>query len=138
MIFTLLALVIATVLYGEATTAQSGCSGTLTSLSPCLDYLTGGSSSPSSNCCSQFSTVVQSSPECLCLVVNSNESSFSGFKFNRTLALNLPTACKVQTPSPNQCNGKKNLIIITVLLCTLQKYMFADPKIVDLYYGSRK
>ncbi|CAH8250989.1 unnamed protein product [Arabidopsis lyrata] len=104
MILAMLALVIATVLYGGATTVQAGCNDALTSLSPCLNYLNGGSTSPSSNCCSQFSTVVQSSPECLCYVVNSNESSFSGFKFNRTLALNLPTACNVQTPSPSQCN----------------------------------
>ncbi|KAG7558362.1 Bifunctional inhibitor/plant lipid transfer protein/seed storage helical domain [Arabidopsis thaliana x Arabidopsis arenosa] len=109
MILAMLALVIATVLYGGATTVQAGCSDTLTSLSPCLNYLNGGSTSPSSNCCSQFSTVVQSSPECLCYVVNSNESSFSGFKFNRTLALNLPTACNVQTPSPSQCNTSRNV-----------------------------
>ncbi|CAL9213522.1 unnamed protein product [Arabidopsis halleri] len=109
MILAMLALVIATVLYGGATTVQAGCSDTLTSLSSCLNYLNGGSTSPSSNCCSQFSTVVQSSPECLCYVVNSNESSFSGFKFNRTLALNLPTACNVQTPSPSQCNTSRNV-----------------------------
>ncbi|EFH65695.1 hypothetical protein ARALYDRAFT_311412 [Arabidopsis lyrata subsp. lyrata] len=108
MILAMLALVIATVLYGGATTVQAGCNDALTSLSPCLNYLNGGSTSPSSNCCSQFSTVVQSSPECLCYVVNSNESSFSGFKFNRTLALNLPTACNVQTPSPSQCNTGSN------------------------------
>ncbi|CAA7056130.1 unnamed protein product [Microthlaspi erraticum] len=102
-----LVLIVATVLFGGATTDQSGCSDTLTSLSPCLAYLNGGSSSPTSYCCSRFSTVVQSSPECLCSVVNSNVSSFSGFSFNRTLAFNLPTACNVQTPSPTQCNGNK-------------------------------
>ncbi|XP_024008785.1 non-specific lipid-transfer protein-like protein At2g13820 [Eutrema salsugineum] len=105
---TFLVLLVATVLNGEATTAQSGCSGTLISLSPCRDYITGGSSSPTSYCCTQFSTVVQSSPECLCLVVNSNDSSISGFNFNRTLALNLPTACDVQTPSASQCNAGSN------------------------------
>jgi len=107
MILAILALVIATFLYGGATTVQAGCRDTLTSLSPCLYYLNGGSSSPSWSCCRQFSTVVQSSPECLCSVVNSNESSFYGFKFNRTLALNLPTACNIQTPSPSLCNSKK-------------------------------
>lgn len=99
-------LILATVLYGGAT-GQPGCSDALTSLFPCLGYLTGGSSSPTSNCCNQFFTVVQSSPECLCMVVNSKENSFSGFSFNRTLALNLPTVCNVQTPSPSHCKGNK-------------------------------
>lgn len=117
-----LILLVATVLYGGATTAQSGCRDTLTSLSPCLPYLNGGSPSPTSYCCSRFSTVVQSSLECLCSVVNSNVSSFSGISFNRTLALNLPTACNVQTPSPTQCNGnKKEKLTLSKKSCEAKK-----------------
>ncbi|KAI5395147.1 hypothetical protein KIW84_061662 [Lathyrus oleraceus] len=83
--------------------AQSGCTTTLTTLSPCLNYIMGSSSAPSSSCCSQLSTVVQSSPQCLCSLFNGGGSSF-GITINQTLALSLPAACKVQTPPVSQCN----------------------------------
>lgn len=83
--------------------AQSGCTTTLTTLSPCLNYIMGSSSTPSTSCCSQLSTVVQSSPQCLCSLFNGGGSSF-GITINQTLALSLPAACKVQTPV-SQCKG---------------------------------
>ncbi|XP_058745926.1 non-specific lipid transfer protein GPI-anchored 5-like [Vicia villosa] len=85
--------------------AQSGCTTTLTSLSPCLNYIMGSSSTPSTSCCSQLSTVVQSSPQCLCSLLNGGGSSF-GIAINQTLALSLPGACKVQTPPVSQCKGQ--------------------------------
>ncbi|XP_057428233.1 non-specific lipid transfer protein GPI-anchored 5-like [Lotus japonicus] len=84
--------------------AQSGCTSALTSLSPCLNYITGSSSSPSTSCCSQLSSVVQSSPQCLCSLLNGGGSSF-GITMNQTLALSLPGTCKVQTPPVSQCNA---------------------------------
>ncbi|RHN80167.1 putative plant lipid transfer protein/Par allergen [Medicago truncatula] len=84
--------------------AQSGCTSTITSLSPCLNYIMGSSSNPSSSCCSQLSSVVQSSPQCLCSLLNGGGSSF-GITINQTLALSLPSACKVQTPPVSQCKG---------------------------------
>ncbi|CAJ2627833.1 non-specific lipid transfer protein GPI-anchored 5-like [Trifolium pratense] len=84
--------------------AQSSCTSTLTSLSPCLNYIMGSSSNPSASCCSQLSTVVQSSPQCLCSLLNGGGSSF-GITINQTLALSLPSACKVQTPPVSQCKG---------------------------------
>ncbi|KAL5068197.1 hypothetical protein RYX36_019084 [Vicia faba] len=85
--------------------AQSGCTTTLTSLSPCLNYIMGSSSTPSTSCCSQLSSVVQSSPQCLCSLFNGGASSF-GITINQTLALSLPGACKVQTPPVSQCKGQ--------------------------------
>ncbi|XWS36322.1 hypothetical protein CRYUN_Cryun20dG0075200 [Craigia yunnanensis] len=82
--------------------AQS-CTTALTSLAPCLNYITGNSSSPASTCCSQLKSVVQSSPQCLCSALNSGASL--GITINQTLALQLPGACQVQTPSISQCNG---------------------------------
>lgn len=84
--------------------AQSGCTTTLTTLSPCLNYIMGSSSAPSTSCCSQLSTVVQSSPQCLCSLFNGGGSSY-GITINQTLALSLPAACKVQTPPVSQCKG---------------------------------
>ncbi|KAK7393518.1 hypothetical protein VNO78_22076 [Psophocarpus tetragonolobus] len=84
--------------------AQSGCTSTLTSLSPCLNYIMGTLSTPSTSCCSQLSSVVQSSPQCLCSVLNDGGSIF-GITINQTLALSLPGACKVQTPPVSQCQA---------------------------------
>ncbi|XP_057450225.1 non-specific lipid transfer protein GPI-anchored 5-like [Lotus japonicus] len=83
--------------------AQSSCTNVLVSLSPCLNYITGNSSTPSSGCCSQLATVVRSQPQCLCQVLGGGASSL-GININQTQALALPGACKVQTPPTSQCN----------------------------------
>ncbi|KAL0419878.1 UNVERIFIED_CONTAM: hypothetical protein Sradi_1401300 [Sesamum radiatum] len=85
-------------------TAQSGCTMALVSLSPCLNYVTGNSSSPTSSCCTRLSSVVQSQPQCLCALLKGGSSSL-GIAINQTLALALPGACNVQTPPVSQCNA---------------------------------
>ncbi|KAJ6938771.1 hypothetical protein NC651_005264 [Populus alba x Populus x berolinensis] len=85
-------------------TAQSGCTTALMGLAPCLNYVTGNSSTPSSSCCSQLATIVQSQPQCLCTLVNGGGSSF-GLAINQTLALALPGACNVKTPPASQCKA---------------------------------
>ncbi|KAH9613285.1 hypothetical protein KSS87_001544 [Heliosperma pusillum] len=89
--------------------AQSGitssCTSVLVTLSPCLNYITGNSTSPSTSCCTQLATVVKSSPECLCEVVNSGGGSMAaGLNINQTQALYLPNACNVKTPSLTSCS----------------------------------
>ncbi|KAB5568357.1 hypothetical protein DKX38_002150 [Salix brachista] len=84
--------------------AQSSCTSTLMTLAPCLNYVTGNSTSPSSSCCSQLGNVVQTSPQCLCLLLNNSGASL-GITVNQTLALNLPGSCKVQTPPMSQCQA---------------------------------
>ncbi|KAK3407270.1 non-specific lipid transfer protein GPI-anchored 19 isoform X1 [Eucalyptus grandis] len=87
--------------------AQSGCTTTLTSLAPCLNFITGNSSTPSSSCCSQLASVVQASPRCLCSVMNGAAPVF-GITINQTLAMALPNACNVKTPPISQCNAVAN------------------------------
>ncbi|KAJ4845265.1 hypothetical protein Tsubulata_034381 [Turnera subulata] len=84
--------------------AQSGCTSALMNLAPCLNYVTGNSSTPSSSCCSQLANIVQSRPQCLCTLVNGGGSSL-GITINQTLALSLPEVCKVQTPPVSKCNA---------------------------------
>lgn len=91
--------------FWNRTTAQTSCTRTLMGLSPCLNYVTGNSSTPSSSCCSQLSSVATAQPQCLCLLLNGTASSY-GFNINQTLALALPTVCNVQTPPVSRCNGK--------------------------------
>ncbi|KAE9464019.1 hypothetical protein C3L33_04117, partial [Rhododendron williamsianum] len=71
-----LALLLVVMLWNGAA-AQSGCTSALISLSPCLNYVGGNSSTPS--------------PSCITL--------------NQTLALGLPGVCNVQTPPLSRCNA---------------------------------
>ncbi|KAK1428314.1 hypothetical protein QVD17_17146 [Tagetes erecta] len=87
--------------------ATTGCRGAITSLSPCLNYVCGNSSSPSISCCSQLANVVKSQPHCLCALVSGAHSSMN-FKINQTLALGLPAACSVHTPPVSRCDGNGN------------------------------
>ncbi|KAK8588326.1 hypothetical protein V6N13_087258 [Hibiscus sabdariffa] len=89
---------------GSMAQSSSGCTNVLISMSPCLDYIKGNSSRPSSSCCSQLGNVVRSNPQCLCQVLNGGASSL-GISVNQSQAMALPTACNVQTPPASQCNG---------------------------------
>ncbi|CAH2050693.1 unnamed protein product [Thlaspi arvense] len=89
---------------GAAAQSSSSCTNVLINLSPCLNYITGNSSTPSSSCCSELANVVKSQPQCLCEVINGGGSSL-GINVNQTQALALPGACKVQTPSISRCNA---------------------------------
>ncbi|KAL3717445.1 hypothetical protein ACJRO7_008951 [Eucalyptus globulus] len=84
--------------------STSGCTTTLITLTPCLSYVSGNSSAPSSTCCSTLNSVVQLQPQCLCLLLNGGVSSL-GYNINQTLALALPGACSVKTPSASLCNA---------------------------------
>ncbi|GMY16701.1 non-specific lipid transfer protein GPI-anchored 2-like [Fagus crenata] len=88
----------------EGSKAQSSCTNVIISMSPCLNYITGNSSTPSSTCCTQLASVVRSQPQCLCEVL-SGGASLPGINFNQTQALALPGACNVQTPPISQCNA---------------------------------
>ncbi|KAI3518538.1 hypothetical protein L1887_07343 [Cichorium endivia] len=89
--------------YGMAQ-SSSGCTNVIISMSPCLNYISGNSSTPSSGCCTQLASVVKSQPQCLCEVLNGGGSSL-GLNINQTQALELPKACDVQTPPTSQCNA---------------------------------
>lgn len=100
-------LAVLTMLWAGAA-AQSSCTNVLISMSPCLNFITGNSSTPSSQCCTQLANVVRTSPQCLCEVLNGGGSSL-GININQTQALALPAACNVQTPSISRCNCKNTL-----------------------------
>ncbi|XP_048501668.1 non-specific lipid transfer protein GPI-anchored 5 isoform X2 [Beta vulgaris subsp. vulgaris] len=102
----LVAMVLVMSMLSGGALAQSGCTSAIVGLAPCLNYISGSSSSPSSSCCAQLSSVVQSQPQCLCQVLNGGGSSF-GVTINQTQALALPSACNVQTPPVSRCNGNQ-------------------------------
>ncbi|XP_047152156.1 non-specific lipid transfer protein GPI-anchored 5-like isoform X1 [Vigna umbellata] len=103
----LLRLCLVVVLWGGTLAqSQSSCTNVFISLAPCLDYVTGNASNPSSSCCSQLAYVVSSQPLCLCEVVSGAASTIAAsFNINQTRALALPTSCNIQTPPLTTCTG---------------------------------
>lgn len=93
-----------------AQTSSNSCTSELANLVPCLNYITGNESKPSSSCCTPLASVVQSQPLCLCLLLNGTFSS-SGLTINQTRALGLPGLCSINTPSTSLCNSKYRIII---------------------------
>ncbi|XP_026452853.1 protein YLS3-like isoform X3 [Papaver somniferum] len=85
-------------------TAQSS-TNVITGMAPTLTYITENSSTPSPSCCSQLTSVVQTQLECLCSILNTGAGATLGLAISRTLALALPSACNVQTPSIDRCNA---------------------------------
>ncbi|KAK6940792.1 Bifunctional inhibitor/plant lipid transfer protein/seed storage helical domain [Dillenia turbinata] len=104
-IFVLIALVLVggLLLGGAEAQSSSSCTNVIINMSPCLNYITGNSSKPSSSCCQQLGNVVKSQPQCLCEALNGGGSSL-GISINKTQALALPSACNVQTPPSSQCD----------------------------------
>uniref|UniRef100_A0A1D1Y5P3 Non-specific lipid-transfer protein-like protein At2g13820 n=1 Tax=Anthurium amnicola TaxID=1678845 RepID=A0A1D1Y5P3_9ARAE len=99
-----LAVVLVIAAMAAAASAQTGCTSVLFSLAPCLGFIQGTSSTPSSSCCTQLASIVKSQPQCLCQVLGGNAPSI-GISINRTQALALPGACNVQTPPVSECNA---------------------------------
>lgn len=99
-----LSMVVVAILW-TGSTAQTDCTNTLISLSPCLSFIRGNVSKPDSGCCPQLSSVVKSKPECLCQVLNGGGSTL-GVQVNQTQAQALPAACNVQTPPLSSCDGE--------------------------------
>ncbi|XP_021898020.1 non-specific lipid-transfer protein-like protein At2g13820 [Carica papaya] len=78
----------------------------ISSVTPCLNFITGsssnGSSSPSSSCCSSLSTLLTTGRDCTCLIITANVPL--QLPINRTLALSLPQACNMGS-LPLQCQA---------------------------------
>ncbi|KAJ7298106.1 hypothetical protein O6H91_Y016700 [Diphasiastrum complanatum] len=83
---------------------QLDCSSEVTLLVPCLGYVQGSDKNPSSDCCKGLTSVVDTSPVCLCQLINSGAGADSGI--NSTLALQLPSKCNLTNLDPSQCSGK--------------------------------
>ncbi|XP_073046950.1 non-specific lipid transfer protein GPI-anchored 5-like [Primulina eburnea] len=99
-----LAIILVTMLWPYVASQSNDCTSVIISMSPCLNFISGNSSTPSVSCCSQLRNVVGSEPQCLCQVLNGGGSNL-GLNINQTQALALPKACNVQTPPVSKCNA---------------------------------
>ncbi|XP_007015522.2 PREDICTED: non-specific lipid transfer protein GPI-anchored 2 [Theobroma cacao] len=82
------------------------CFTNLLSLSDCLTYVEAGSNltKPEKPCCPELAGLVESTPQCLCYLLDKNATSSYGFNIDMNRALNLPTVCKVSTPPVSLCS----------------------------------
>ncbi|KAG5554666.1 hypothetical protein RHGRI_012278 [Rhododendron griersonianum] len=85
----------------------TGCSAELVAFSPCLPFVASSpnniSSSPSSDCCSVFSSAFDAgAASCLCYLVRRN--TFFGFPLNSTRLFSLSSLCPLANAGSN-ANG---------------------------------
>ncbi|XP_078149523.1 uncharacterized protein LOC144544863 [Carex rostrata] len=71
-------------------------SSAVTSLAPCVGYLIGNTSSPSTGCCDLVTSLLTSQTPCLCSMLKSGLGPL-GFVFNQTQAMSLPSICNMPT-----------------------------------------
>lgn len=71
------------------------CSPRLMALMPCAPFVQGKAQIPAQSCCDNLNQLYSLQRGCLRLFLNDN--NLSAFPINRTLALQLPLLCKLQT-----------------------------------------
>ncbi|KAJ4722496.1 Non-specific lipid-transfer protein [Melia azedarach] len=105
---TLLAFVVLMLpVYGQVNTPCTA--STLTSFTPCMNFLTnssGSGTSPTRDCCTSLRNLTSSGLDCLCLVVTGSVPF--QIPINRSLAISLPRACNMPGV-PVQCKGPSSL-----------------------------
>ncbi|KZV31442.1 hypothetical protein F511_37770 [Dorcoceras hygrometricum] len=70
------------------------CANQVAGLVTCLPYVSGQAKAPPKECCTGLKQVINTSPECICLLVKDKDDPSLGLKINTTLALSLPAQCQ--------------------------------------------
>ncbi|KAJ1382066.1 Plant lipid transfer protein/Par allergen [Sesbania bispinosa] len=82
------------------------CSEVVSQVIPCLDFAQGKAAQPKKECCDAATKIKESSPECLCYIIQqthkgSDQSKSLGIQEGKLLQL--PTACAVKNASISNC-----------------------------------
>lgn len=88
----------------EAATDQSECADQFAGLATCLEYVQGNAKAPTPDCCTGLKQVLRTNKTCLCVVVRDRNDPKLGLNINASLALALPSACKVSA-NVSRCPG---------------------------------
>lgn len=78
----------------------------VTSFTPCLNFITNGSASPTEDCCRSLGALTKASAGCACLILTGSVPL--GVPVNRTLAVSLPKACN-SSSLELQCRGDRSI-----------------------------
>ncbi|GMI84122.1 hypothetical protein HRI_002081500 [Hibiscus trionum] len=90
-----------------APTPTPDCMTNLLNLSDCLTYVEAGSNltKPDKPCCPELAGLVESSPQCLCYLLDKNATASYGLSIDMDRALKLPNVCHVSTPPVSLCSA---------------------------------
>lgn len=82
------------------------CVNGLINMSDCLTFVEAGSklSEPGKACCPELAGLVETQPVCLCQLL-ADSVNVIGVKIELNKALELPSICKLNTPSTSLCSG---------------------------------
>ncbi|XP_031113752.1 xylogen-like protein 11 [Ipomoea triloba] len=82
------------------------CVNELINMSDCLTFVEAGSklNEPKKACCPELAGMVETQPVCLCQLLADPENVI-GFKIEMKKALDLPSLCKLNTPSTSLCSA---------------------------------
>ncbi|KAG6503348.1 hypothetical protein ZIOFF_035660 [Zingiber officinale] len=91
------------------TSLQHQCTDATSSLTPCMDYGSGSSDRPNSDCCDTVRNIRGTNPVCLCYAVQQTHNCSSpwsalGLKVERLLML--PGACNLDNSNASNCNAR--------------------------------
>jgi len=78
------------------------CTSSLLPLFPCMPFVQGAVNTPAAGCCSNLKQLYSQEPRCLCFLFNN--TTFTSFPINRTLALQIPTLCNLHVDN-SVCQG---------------------------------
>lgn len=89
-----------------APSPEPDCLTALADLADCLSFVDQGSNltKPDPACCPEVADLVKSQPVCLCELL-SNSTQF-GISIDENRALELPSLCRLKTPSVSLCAGR--------------------------------
>ncbi|KAL3535785.1 hypothetical protein ACH5RR_004246 [Cinchona calisaya] len=74
---------------------EKDCADQLTNLAACIPYVSGSAKIPTPECCEDTKKVRSAKPKCLCVLIKESTDPSLGLPINTTLALQMPTACKI-------------------------------------------
>ncbi|XP_042377954.1 non-specific lipid transfer protein GPI-anchored 1-like isoform X1 [Zingiber officinale] len=106
------------------TSLQHQCTDATSSLTPCMDYGSGSSDRPNSDCCDTVRNIRGTNPVCLCYAVQQTHNCSSpwsalGLKVERLLML--PGACNLDNSNASNCNGTTVFLLLLVKRNILRK-----------------
>ncbi|KAJ3681275.1 hypothetical protein LUZ60_015764 [Juncus effusus] len=108
----LLLLILPSLISCDDSSLQNKCANEIAKLTNCLDYSTGKTNVPSSQCCSSTTEIRKDDPVCLCYIIQQTHAGSEnvkslGIRFDRLISL--PTDCKMANASVSNCPKLLNL-----------------------------
>ncbi|XP_038696675.1 non-specific lipid transfer protein GPI-anchored 13-like [Tripterygium wilfordii] len=80
---------------------EKECADQLANLASCIPFVGGTASKPTPQCCQDTQKVKTNKPKCLCVLIKESTDPSMGLPVNTTLALQMPSICKIDASISN-------------------------------------